>query len=127
MNELLDVLLHPGRWAASADELRPSTRLYLSLFVLGVTIAVAFVSGWLTSRWAHRRTGEATSDVNERTITRLRRHLIALILFIGGYLAVEMAPLPSRIGDWLSGVAFVLGAFVCARMVTRLVALLITT
>jgi small-conductance mechanosensitive channel len=127
MDELLAILLHPGRWAASADELRPSTRIYLALFVLAVTVTVAFVGGWLTSRWAHKRTGEATSESNERTIVGLRRNLIALIACIGGYWAAELAPLSSRLYEWLSGIAFVVGAIVCARMVTRLVAVLITT
>ena len=49
------------------------------------------------------------------------------MLFIGAYLAVEMAPLPPRLVDVIAGVAFVLGAFVCARVVIRLVALLLTS
>ncbi|MGZ3440552.1 MAG: mechanosensitive ion channel family protein [Polyangia bacterium] len=127
MDELLDVLLHPTRWAASASELRPSTRLYLSLFVLGVTVGAAFIAGAISSRWAHKRTAESTSERNERTIVRLRRAFILLVVAIGAYLAIEMAPLPERFADWLSGAAFIVGALVCARLLIHLVALLITS
>jgi MscS family membrane protein len=127
MDELLDVLLHPTRWAASASELRPSTRIYLSLFVLAVTLAAAFVAGAISSRWAHKRTGEATSERNEGTIRRLRRSFILLVIAVGGYFAVEMAPMPDRLADWLSGAAFVVGALFCARLVIHLVALLLTS
>ncbi len=127
MDELLDVLLHPARWAASADELRPSTRVYLALLILAITIGAALAGGWLSGRWAHRRTGAVTSESNERTIVELRRSLIALVIFLGGYLAVEMAPLPGRLDEWLSGALFVLGAFVCARLATRIVTLLIAS
>ena len=111
MDELLDVLdssLALGR--GNAGELRPATRIYLSLLVFGVTLLAAFAAGWLSSRWAHRRTGEATSERNERTIVRLRRSFVALVVALGAYLAVEMAPLPARLDDWISGAAFVLGA-----------------
>jgi MscS family membrane protein len=127
MDELLDVLLHPSRWATDAPELRPLTRIYLSLFILGVTFAVAFAAGALTSRWAHKRTGAATSERNERTIARLRRALILLVVFLGAYLAIEMAPWPARLANWLSGVTFVLGALVSARALIHLVALLLTS
>ncbi|MCU1283004.1 MAG: mechanosensitive ion channel protein MscS [bacterium] len=127
MDDLLDVLLHPTRWAATASELRPSTRIYLSLFVLGVTVAAAFIAGAVSSRWAHKRTGETTSARNERTIIRLRRAFILLVVAIGAYLAVEMAPLPERLDSWLSGATFVFGALVCARLTIHLVALLLTS
>lgn len=124
MDELLDVLSHPSRWATDASALRPMTRVYLSLLLLALTLAVAFAVGALTSRWAHKRTGEATSERNERTIARLRRGLILLVVFLGAYFAVEIAPWPARIADWLAGVTFVLGAFVSARVLIQLVALL---
>ena len=127
MDELLDVLLHPSRWAADASTLRPLTRVYLALLALGVTVLAAFVAGALSARWAHRRTSEATSERNEQTIARMRRSFITLVLCIGAYLAVELAPLPQRPTDWLSGVAFVVGALVCARLVISLVALLLTS
>ncbi|MDB4964886.1 MAG: mscS [Myxococcales bacterium] len=127
MDELFDVLFHPARWVADAAELRPLTRLYLSLFIAAVAFGVALAVGWLSSRWAHRRTGESTSERNEETIRRLRRQLIALTLFFGAYLAVEVAPLPGRIAGWISGVAFVGGALVFARALIRLVALLLTS
>jgi small-conductance mechanosensitive channel len=127
MDELFDVILHPTRWMASASELRPSTRLYLALFIFGITVLGAFVAGWLSSRWAHRRTGDTTSERNERTILKLRRGFILLVVAIGSYLAFEMAPLPPRLDDWLSGATFVLGALVCARVVIQLVALLLTS
>jgi small-conductance mechanosensitive channel len=127
MDELFAVLFHPSRWAADASDLRPATRIYLALFILGVTLLAAFAAGALSSRWAHRRTADTTSESNERTITRLRRSLIALCIFIGGYLAIEMSPLPTRVSGWLAGAAFVLGALVCARLVIGLVALLITS
>jgi len=127
MDELLDVLLHPTRWAADASDLRPSTRIYLALFIFGVTLLAAFVAGMLSSRWAHKRTGDSTSERNERSIIRLRRGFILLVVAIGSYLAVEMAPLKPRLADALSGVLFVLGAVVAARLIIRLVALLITS
>jgi MscS family membrane protein len=127
MDDLLDVLIHPTRWVQSAAELRPSTRIYLSLFVLGVTVAAAFIAGAISSRWAHKRTGETTSERNERTIVRLRRALILIVVAIGFYLAVEIAPLPERLDGWLSGASFVFGALVCARLVIHLVALLLTS
>ena len=127
MDELFDVLFHPTRWVASASELRPSTRIYLSLFVLGVTVAAAFIAGAISSRWAHQRTGESTSERNERTILRLRRAFILLVVAIGAYLAVEMAPLPERLAGWLAGASFVVGALICARLVIHLVALLLTS
>ena len=127
MDELLDVLLHPTRWVESASGLRPLTRVYLALFVLGVTVAVAFIAGALSSRWAHRRTAESTTERNERTILRLRRAFILLVIAFGAYLSVEMAPLPERLEGWLSGAAFVFGALVSARLTIHLVALLITS
>jgi MscS family membrane protein len=127
MDELLDVLLHPSRWAADASDLRPSTRIYLALFIFGVTVLAAFVAGALSARWAHQRTGDATSERNEHVILRLRRHFIALVVVIGSYLAVEMAPLRPRLADALSGFLFVVGAIVCARLIIRLVAVLLTT
>lgn len=127
MDELFDVLFHPTRWVASASELRPATRIYLSLFVLGVTVGAAFIAGAISSRWAHQRTGESTSERNERTILRLRRAFILLVVAIGAYLAVEMAPLPERFAEWLAGASFVVGALICARLVIHLVALLLTS
>ncbi|HEX9103019.1 MAG TPA: mechanosensitive ion channel domain-containing protein [Polyangia bacterium] len=127
MDELIDLLLHPARWAADASDLRPSTRIYLALAVLAVTLLAAFVAGALSSRWAHKRTAEATSESNERTILRFRRSFILLVVVIGAYLAVELAPLPARLDGWLSGALFVLGALVCARLVIRVVALLLTS
>jgi hypothetical protein len=127
MDELRDILLHPGRWAASAADLRPSTRIYLALIVLGVTVLAAFIAGWLSARWAHRRTGDTTSERNERIIMRLRRIFIALVIAIGAYWAVELAPLPARLDDWLSGLTFVVGVVICARIVIRLVGILLST
>jgi small-conductance mechanosensitive channel len=127
MDELFDVLFHPTRWVADAADLRPVTRAYLAVFILAVAVAVAFAVGWLTSRWAHRRTGDDRSERNERTIRRFRRQLIALTLFYAAYLAVEVAPLPARMVDWISGIAFVGGALVFARALIRLVALLLTS
>ena len=79
-------------------------------------MAAAFAAGVLSSWWAHRRTAEATSESNERTIVRLRRSFVALVIFVGAYLAIEMAPLPSRLSEWLAGAAFILGALACARL-----------
>ncbi|HEY2744589.1 MAG TPA: mechanosensitive ion channel family protein [Polyangia bacterium] len=127
MDELLDILIHPSRWATDANALRDSTRIYLALLIFGLTVLAAFGAGALSARWAHRRTGAGTSERNERTITRLRRGFIALFIAIGSYLAVEMAPLPERIDGWLSGITFVAGAIICARLVIQLVALLLTS
>jgi len=127
MDELRDILMHPSRWAASAADLRPSTRIYLALVVLGVTVLAAFVAGWLSSRWAHRRTGDKTTEQAERTILGLRRNFIALVIAIGGYWAVEIAPLPAHFDEWLSGLAFVFGVFVSARLAVRLVGVLLST
>jgi small-conductance mechanosensitive channel len=127
VDDLVDVLLHPARWAADAGELRPLTRFYLSLFVVGLTVAAAWLTGWLTERWAHRRTQDTQSERSERTILRLRRQLVALTYAIGIYLALEIAPLPARLDSTLAGIAFSLGAFLCARAVIRVVALLVTS
>ena len=127
MDELVDVLLHPSRWAADASDLRPSTRIYLAFTVFAVTLLAAFVAGFLSSRWAKRRTGEAKTASNEQTILRFRRSFILLVVAIGGYLAVEIAPIPTRLGGWLSGAIYVLGALVCARLVTKVAALLLTS
>ncbi len=127
MDELLDVLLHPARWAADASTLHPLTRVYLALGTLALTLLAAFAAGALSSRWAHRRTGEGASARSELTILRLRRSFILLCILIGAYLAIEMAPLPARVGDWLAGITFVLGALMAARLTIRLVALLITS
>ena len=127
MIEVVDVLLHPSRWGADADQLRPLTRVYLAFLTLFVTFGCSIIAGWLGARWAHRRTQDATSERNEVTIVRLRREFVAIVLFIGGYLAVEMAPLPVKIERILAGGTFVLGAFVCAQLVIRLVALLLTS
>jgi len=127
MDDLLDVLLHPARWAANAPDLRPSTRIYLALAVFAVTLLGAFVAGWLSSRWAKRRTAAAASASNDQTILRFRRSFILLVATIGFYFAVELAPLPPRLADWLAGALYVLGALVCARVVIRIVALLITS
>jgi small-conductance mechanosensitive channel len=127
VDELLAILLHPSRWASDASLLHPLTRVYLSLFVLSVTLASAFGAGALTSRWARKRTGAATSERNERTIARLRRGLILLVVFVGAYLAIEIAPWPAPVADWLAGAIFVLGALVSARVLIHLVALLLTS
>ena len=127
MDELFDILIHPARWATDASTLRDSTRIYLALLIFGVTVLLAFAAGWLSARWAHRRTGQESSERNERTILRLRRSFIALVIAIGSYLAVEMAPLPERIDGWLSGITFIFGAVICARLVIDLVALLLTS
>ena len=127
MDELLAVLLHPSRWVASATELRDSTRIYLALFVFGVTVLAAFVAGALSARWAHRRTGDATTERSEHTIVKLRRGFIGLVVVLGSYLALEIAPLPARLDDWIVGAVFVLGALVCARVVIQLVTLLLTS
>jgi small-conductance mechanosensitive channel len=127
MDELLDVLLHPARWAADASDLRPATRAYLALFIFGVTLLAAWGAGALSSRWAHKRTGDSTSERNENIIVRLRRHFIALVVVIGSYLAVEMAPLKPRLDEVLTGVLFVVGVIVAARLTIRMVALLLST
>jgi small-conductance mechanosensitive channel len=127
VDDLVDVLLHPARWAADASELRPLTRIYLSLAILALTVAAAMIAGALSARWAHRRTKAALSERNERRIERLSREGVALTIFIGAYLAIEVSPLPSKIEAVLAGIAFVLGALVSARIVIRVVALLLTS
>ena len=94
----------PRAGPTSASELRPSTRIYLALFVLGVTAA-----GGVRRRRDQLALGalaapaRTTSERNERTIARLRRDFILLVVAIGAYLAVEMAPLPARLAGWLAG------------------------
>ena len=70
MDELFDVLLHPSRWVlANAGELRPATRVYLSLLIFGVTLS-AGVRRRLAERAlgapAHRRGDERAQRAHHR-------------------------------------------------------------
>jgi MscS family membrane protein len=127
VDEVVDVLLHPARWAADAAELRPLTRVYLSLLIFALTVGFAFVAGALSARWAKRRTQASAGERVDRVIRRLRRDLIALTIFVGSYLALEMMPLAGKLDHALTGIAFVLGAFVAARAAIRVVDVLLTT
>jgi small-conductance mechanosensitive channel len=125
MNELAELFLHPARWASDAAALPSSTRIYLALLTLIATGLTSLAAGALTSRWARQR-GEPITERGMRRLLRVRRDLVALVILVGAYLAVEMAPLPDRIEAVLAGIAYVLGAFVCARAVIRLAALVVT-
>jgi small-conductance mechanosensitive channel len=128
VNELADLLLHPARWANDASVLRPSTRLYLALSTLVLTALTSAVVGWITSRWAHRRTAAtAAADDQERNIRRVKRGLRLFTIFIGIYLAVEVAPLPLHVDEIFSAPLFVLGALVAARLMIHLSSLLLSS
>jgi small-conductance mechanosensitive channel len=128
VNELTDLLLHPARWANDASVLRPSTRLYIALGILLATALTSTVVGWVTSRWARRRTaGAPDGQDRERNIRRVKRGLRLVTLFIGVYLAVEVAPLPLHLDEVISAPLFVLGALVAARLVIHLSSLLMSS
>lgn len=128
MDEVVDVLLHPARWAADASTFRPLTRLYLALVLFALTLLFAVAAGAVSSRWARRRArGAGRSERGERTITRVRRGFVALSLLVGAYLASEMAPLPPRVEGWVAGTLYVVAAAVAARLTMNVVALLLTT
>jgi small-conductance mechanosensitive channel len=126
VNELADLLLHPARWANDASVLRPSTRLYIALLTLAVTALTSAIVGWVSSRWARRRTAAAPED-QERNIRRVKRGLRLVTIFLGIYLAVEVAPLPLHLDEVISAPLFVLGAFVMARLVIHLSSLLLSS
>jgi small-conductance mechanosensitive channel len=63
----------------------------------------------------------------DRDIGRIRRGSVALFALVGIYGAVELAPLPDRIGEILAGIAWVLAALVCARLLIHLASLLLST
>jgi small-conductance mechanosensitive channel len=127
LDELANILLHPSRWATDLKDVNPLTRLYLAGVIFGFTVLIAFVAGGLTSRWAHRRATDEITEHHERTIVRLRRYLIAVMIFVGTYFAIQMAPLGGRSARWLTGLTFVLGAFACARAVIHLVSVLLAS
>ena len=131
MDELFDIIFHPDRWAYDATELKPSTRLYMALLTLLATTIVSLVAGWIGSRWAHRRAGTAAApaaqEEQERRIRRVIRGLRLVLVFIGVYLAVEVAPLPLHLDNVLSAPLFVLGALVAARLLIHLASLLLAS
>jgi small-conductance mechanosensitive channel len=130
MHELVDVLAHPARWASDAETFPPLTRIYLSLLTLAATVVVAAVAAFVGTRWAARRADREASGLSERGLNqlgRVRRDTVALCVFIGANLAIQIAPLPQRLDELLAGITYVLGALVCARLVIHGAALLLTT
>jgi small-conductance mechanosensitive channel len=123
MNELVALLRHP---AIEAAELKPLMRVYVATFVFAVTVAIAFSAGALTARWARRHGGSITERGQRQTV-RVRRGLVALCLFVGIYLAVAIAPLPLRVAQLLSGITYVFGALVGARLLIHAISLFLTT
>jgi MscS family membrane protein len=129
VGDLLDLLFHPQRWAYDSTELKPSTRWYMALLILLVTIAVSAIAGFLSARWAHRRTGStpAAQAEQENRIRRIVRGLRYVLLFIGVYLAVEVAPLPPHADEVLSAPLFVIGALVAARVIVNIASLFLSS
>jgi len=133
MRELTDLLLHPARWN-DLSGLAPHHRILLSLAVLAITVVLSWIVGALSGRWGRARAeksgatqnGPLAAPVTER-IRRIRRSLMLVTLFVGGYCAVEAAPLPDHVEHVLSGTLYVLGAWTVARLVIHLVTLLLTT
>ena len=125
MSQLLDVLGHPSRWN-DVDGLAPETRVIVSLVLLALSMALAMLASIVTARWVKRRAAASTGPA-ARSEAKARRGLSLLVGFLGLYLAVEIAPLPAKLERILSGTAFVLGAFVAARFIIHLVALLVGT
>jgi small-conductance mechanosensitive channel len=127
MSELFSFVFHPSRWGA-IDGLPEFQRLLLSLIVLGLTVVIAAAAGVLSAKWARARSQRAGAQgpVEER-IRRVRRGLVMLLWFVGLYLALQVAPLPAHLDGVLSGITFVLGALVTARLLIHLVTLLLTT
>jgi small-conductance mechanosensitive channel len=128
VGELADVLLHPSRWS-DLSQLQSHHRILLALFILGVTIVIAWVVGLVSGKWARgraARSGATDAPVNDR-IRRIRRALMLVTIFTGGYLAVEVAPLPPKLEAMLSGTLYVLGAWTVARLLIHTITLLLTT
>ena len=127
MEELLGVIFHPARWN-SVGELSAHQRILLSLFALSLTAIVSTLAGMLSARWAHTRSREVGPDsaIHER-IAGVRRTLVLLVISVGGYVSVQVAPLPSAVERGLSGTLFVVGAFVAARFIIHVVTLVLAT
>ncbi len=103
-------------------------RRLLSLAVFVLTLLIAWIAGVLSSRWARGRSQRAgAASGSELRIGRVRSGLVALLLFVGAYLSIEVAPLPPRLEGIAAGVTFVGGALVMAWLLTHLVTLLLTT
>jgi small-conductance mechanosensitive channel len=124
MQSLVDVLLHPSRWS-EVDALAPETRIILALAILVLTAVAAIAAGALSHRWARRRAAGVIDD--PRAIRRVRRGLIAVVSAFGVYLAVDAAPLPPRTDQVLSGVVFVFGALVAARLLIHALTLIVAS
>src|SRR6478735_3196162 len=125
MGELASLLLHPSRWS----ELAPQHRILLALLILAASIVLATVLGALTSRWGRRRAEDAGTSygpIADR-IARLRRGLVMLTVVVGGYAAVQTAPLSGRVERFLSGTLYVLGAWLVARLAIHLATVLLAT
>jgi MscS family membrane protein len=125
MEELLGVIFHPSRWS-NVEELSSHQRILLSLFVLSITAVVATFAGMLSARWARGRSRDAGGTIHER-IAGIRRTLVLLVVSVGGYASVQVAPLPSAAERALSGTLFVVGAFVTARFIIHVVTLVLAT
>ena len=101
MDELLDVLLPSRRAGPPIGELRPSTRIYLALFVLGVTVAAGVRRRLAVARAGRTRAHAATATQRARRAQPIAAPAARLhrcsSSFVGAYLAVEVAPLPARL------------------------------
>jgi small-conductance mechanosensitive channel len=135
VGELADVLFHPSRWN-DLSGLAPHHRILVSLAVLSLTVVFSWIVGALSGRWGRARAEKSGATVNGGArvagpiadrIRRIRRGLMLVTLFVGGYLAVEVAPLPANLERALTGTLYVLGAVTVARLLIHLITLLLAT
>ena len=124
MTDFLALLVRPADWNA---DLPTRQRIFLSLAIIALTILIAGVAVWLLSRWANRRGLADTSALSlhhERRARNLRRSLFTFVVFLGLYWAAEIAPLPARINDIVTGLGFVVTATAAMLLVVNLIMLL---
>ncbi len=121
MIDKLSILWHPSRWSVhSAAELADGERIAIALAILVASVLVAGLAGWASGRWTR---GRGAADGRGQ---KLRRTLIQFLIFVGVYLAVDMAPFPTKVASVLGGILFVLAAIAGARVVIQIVSQLLT-
>jgi small-conductance mechanosensitive channel len=109
-----------GRWWASIESLSPRERWWAALAVAGATVVLAFLVALATRRWRNRPPSSINDGPVAERAQRFRRGLVMLILFLGAYTAIELAPLPSSLERFASGTVYVLGAITTAWLVVSL-------
>jgi small-conductance mechanosensitive channel len=99
------------KWLGELEALTPHERWLAALGVLAATCVLAFLVALATGRLGSRG----------------RRLSTALVLFLGAYPAIELAPLPSGIERLAAGTIYVLGAFTTAWLTVHVGTLALTS